>query len=86
MTMELPNPDWYNKDFLGFAVCIVLAPQAEMLQLHPEILCELKIFTFFHSCGEDSVHGFPLSDQEWGNSTNDHIWLLKEKHTAEAWI
>ena len=43
-------------------MCVVLAPQAEMLQLHPEILCELKIFTFFHSCGEDSVDGFPLSD------------------------
>ena len=76
MTMELPNPDWYNNDFLGFSVCIVFAPLAKTPQLNPEILCELNNFIFFYSCGENSVDEFAEPDQECGgNSTNYHVWL-----------
>ena len=62
--MELPNPDWYNDDFLGFFVCIVLAPQAELPQLNTKILCELNNFTFFNSCGEDNIDEFDESDKK----------------------
>ncbi|RVW64087.1 Disease resistance-like protein DSC1 [Vitis vinifera] len=75
VTMELKNPDWYNDDFLGFALCLVFAPQAERPQLNPEILCELNNFTFFYYCGEDSVDEFAESDQEWGNNSTHHVWL-----------
>ncbi|KAL6316729.1 hypothetical protein AAG906_020413 [Vitis piasezkii] len=58
-----------SDDFLGFAVCLVFAPQAERPQLNPEILCELNNFTFFYCCGEDSVE----SDQERGNNSSDEF-------------
>ncbi|KAL6317043.1 hypothetical protein AAG906_026829 [Vitis piasezkii] len=77
---DAENPDRYNDDFLGFAVCLVFAPQAERPQLNPEILCELKNFTFFYCCGEDSVDEFPESDQEWGNNSTDHVWLAYRPH------
>ncbi|XP_034677445.1 disease resistance protein RPV1-like [Vitis riparia] len=80
VTMKLKNPDRDNDDFLGFAVCLVFAPQAERPQLNPEILCELKNFTFFYCCGEDSVDEFPESDQEWGNNSTDHVWLAYRPH------
>ncbi|RVW64068.1 Disease resistance protein RML1A [Vitis vinifera] len=80
VTMTLKNPDRYNDDFLGFAVCLVFAPLAEKPQLNPEILCELKNFTFFYCCGEDSVDEFPESDQEWGNNSTDHVWLAYRPH------
>lgn len=80
MTMKLKNPDRYNDDLLGFAVCLVFAPQAERPQLNPEILCELKNFTFFYCCGEDSVDEFPESDQEWGNNSTEHVWLAYRPH------
>ena len=76
MTMKLKNPDRYNDDLLGFAVCLVFAPQAERPQLNPEILCELNNFTFFYCCGEDSVE----SDQERGNNSADHVWLAYRPH------
>ena len=76
VTLKLKNPDRYNDDFLGFAVCLVFAPQAERPQLNPEILCELNNFTFFYCCGEDSVE----SDQERGNNSADHVWLAYRPH------
>lgn len=92
VTMKLKNPDRYNDDLLGFAVCLVFAPQAERPQLNPEILCELNNFTFFYCSGKDSVESdqergsnstdeFLESYQERGNNSADHVWLEYRPHT-----
>ena len=62
---ELPT-DWYNDDFLGFALCSVLE------QLPERIICHLNSDVFYYGDLKDFGHDF-----HWKEDIirSEHVWL-----------
>lgn len=64
VTIELP-PDWYDGNFLGFAVCLVF--EGKMRCFPGEISCQLNNFAFYYTYW--SVY------PEYEFLGPDHVWL-----------
>ncbi|XP_059590540.1 disease resistance protein RPV1 [Vitis vinifera] len=63
--IELPT-DWYNDDFLGFALCSVLE------QLPERIICHLNSDVFYYGDLKDFGHDFHWKGNHVGS---EHVWL-----------